>query len=431
VTVAKTPGRRLLVVVSGETWDGVKRSERQLAEALREHADVLWVDPPVSPATPERYRGVSAKSGRQWRPSLVQAAEGIQRLTPVALPGLTRPGIREVTWPLVRAQLRWALRRLGRRPHAVLACSPHDVLGRWGPSVVDVLYGTDDWVAGAELMRLDRTRVAQEERNSLRRADLVLAVGPELAERWRGSGAEPVLFPNGCDPDAYLGDAGPVVLPEGFPTPVAGLSGHLSDRIDLTLLEAVAETGIGLLLVGPRDPGWHPERVDSLLAKENVHHAGAVPFDGLVPFLARFDVGLTPYADTAFNRASFPLKTLEYLAAGKPVVSSDLPASRRLREETAEIRLAGNAEAFARAVLDAVKQARDPAAVSARRAVAREHSWTARAATLAGLVGLTDSKTPGSMQKVGVFTSTAGLTRRSTSTGRSHGSGGPPSLGRS
>jgi len=389
---AKTPGRRLVVVVSGVTWDGVKGSDRQLAEALREHADVLWVDPPVSPATPDRYRGVSARAGRQWRPTLVQAAPGIQRLTPVALPGLTRPGIRETTWPLVRLQLRWALRRLGKRPHAVLACSPHDVLGRWGPSVVDVLYGTDDWVAGAELMNLDRDRVAAEERNSLRRADLVLAVGPELAERWRGLGAEPVLFPNGCSPDAYLADVEPAAVPDEFPAAVAGLSGQLSDRIDLALLEAVAETGIGLLLVGPRDPGWYPERVNALLAKDNVHHVGAVPFEELLPYLARFDVGLTPYADSAFNRASFPLKTLEYLAAGKPVVSSALPASRRLQAETAEIRLAETAEEFAQLVLDAVKQARDPNAVADRRAVAREHSWAARATTLAGLIGLTESR---------------------------------------
>jgi teichuronic acid biosynthesis glycosyltransferase TuaH len=392
VTGTRTPGRRLVVVVSGVTWDGVKGSDRHLAEALREHADVLWVDPPVSPATPDRYRGVSARSGRQWRPTLVQAAPGIRRLTPVALPGLTRPGIRETTWPLVRLQLRWALRRLGRRPHAVLACSPHDVLGRWGPSVVDVLYGTDDWVAGAELMKLDRERVAAEERNSLRRADLALAVGPELAQRWRGLGAEPVLFPNGCSPDAYLADVEPAAVPDGFPAAVAGLSGQLSDRIDLALLEAVAETGIGLLLVGPRDPGWYPERVNALLAKDNVHHVGAVPFEELLPYLARFDVGLTPYADSGFNRASFPLKTLEYLAAGKPVVSSDLPASRRLHEETAEVWVAETAEEFARLVLDAVKQARDPNAVADRRAVAREHSWAARAATLAGLIGLTVSR---------------------------------------
>ncbi|GAB3493912.1 glycosyltransferase [Amycolatopsis cihanbeyliensis] len=372
----------LFVVVSGVTWDGVKGSERQLTEALRTHADVLWVDPPVSPATPARYRGV-AGSGRKWRPRLARTGERVLRLTPVALPGLTRPGIRATTWPLVRAQLRWALRLVGRTPHAVLGCSPHDVLGRWGHGVVNVLYGTDDWVAGAELMRLDPARVAAEERAALRRADLVLAVTPELAGRWRELGADPVLFPNGCDPRVYaeIERRTPVPLPPGFPEPVAGLSGQLSDRIDLALLEAVADRGIGLLLAGPRDPGWQPERVDALLARDNVHHTGPLPHAELLDVLARFDVGLTPYADTRFNRASFPLKTLEYLAAGKPVVSTALPAGTRLREETDQVWLAAGPAEFATAVVEAATVV-TPGAVAQRRAVARRYSWVTRAAEL-------------------------------------------------
>ncbi|GAA5172792.1 glycosyltransferase [Amycolatopsis dongchuanensis] len=378
-------GRRLLVVASGVSWDGVRGSERQLAQALVRHADVLWVDPPVSPVTAPRYRGVAA-TGRHWRPTLTDAAEGITRLTPLAPPGLSRPGVREVTWPLARAQMRWALRRLGRRPHAVISCSVADVLGHWGAGVRQVLYGTDDWVAGAELMRLDARRVARDERKALRHADVVLAVGPELADRWRKSGVEAHEFPNGCDPDAYAELGAPAELPAGFPTPVAGLSGQLSDRIDLALLEAVAATGMGLVLVGPRDPAWQPDRVDALLRKQNVHHVGALPFEELRPWLARFDVGLTPYADTPFNRASFPLKTLEYLAAGLPVVSTDLPASRRLREETTEVRLATGPAEFAAAALQAARTNG-----GARREVARRHSWAARADELAGILGIRDS----------------------------------------
>lgn len=381
--------RPFVVVVSGVIWDGVKGSERQLTEALLAHADVLWVDPPVSPAMPASYRG-GRDGGRHWRPLLRGVGSALTRLTPVALPGHTRPVIRSTTWPLVRVQMSWALRRVDRAPVAVLACSPHDVLGRWGAGVTDVLYGTDDWLAGARLMRLDAARLAREERAALARADVVLAVGPELAERWRGLGADPVLFPNGCDPDAYAAvpDLVPADVPAGFPTPVAGVVGQLTDRIDVALLEAVADTGIGLVLVGPRDPAWEPQRAADLLARPNVCHRGPVPYAELPRWLARIDVGLTPYADTAFNRASFPLKTLEYLAAGRPVVSSDLPASRRLQAETAEVRTAGEPGAFAGAVLEAAARSRPPGLVAARRSVAQRHSWERRAEELAGLLGL-------------------------------------------
>ncbi|HYS40603.1 MAG TPA: hypothetical protein VEO01_33740, partial [Pseudonocardiaceae bacterium] len=82
------PNRPLMVLASGVSWDGVRGSERALTEALSRCTDVLWVDPPISPATPQRYRRFGA-SGPSWRPRLYPAQQGITRLTPVVLPGLT------------------------------------------------------------------------------------------------------------------------------------------------------------------------------------------------------------------------------------------------------------------------------------------------------------------------------------------------------
>ncbi|HEX4722628.1 MAG TPA: glycosyltransferase, partial [Pseudonocardiaceae bacterium] len=333
-----TPSRSLTVLCSGVSWDGVRGSERALTEALSRFTDVLWVDPPLSPATPKRYRRFGA-AGPSWRPRLRTERPGVFRLTPVVLPGLSRPVIRTTTWPLVRRQARWALRRLGRLPAAVVACSFDDVLRGWPASTATVLYGTDDWVAGARLMGQHASRLERQERRAVRGADLVLAVSPELADRWRTQGTEPALLPNGCDPEAFLAvdTVEPAPLPDGFPTPAAGVVGQLNDRLDPDLLAAVADTGMGLLLVGPRDPGWLPDRWDALVARPNVRHVGAVPFEELPRWLARIDVGLTPYTDTVFNRASFPLKTLEYLAAGRPVVGSDLPATRGLAQESRDV----------------------------------------------------------------------------------------------
>ena len=375
--------RLLVVLVSGVSWDGVKGSERQLGEALAGHVDVLWVDPPISPVTPARYRGVDGRQHR--RTGARKVAPGIVRLTPAGPPGLTRPGIRAVTWPAVRWQVARTVRHSGRVPAAVVACTPHDLLGRWGPGVVDVLYGTDDWVAGAALMSQHPERVLREERAALARADVVLAVGPELAQRWREMGADPVVFPNGCDPGAYDA-AGVAELPASLPRPVAGMIGQLSERVDIAMLEAVADRDIGLLLVGPRDHRWLPDRVDTLLARPGVHHTGALPFEELPPWLAAIDVGLTPYADTAFNRASFPLKTLEYLAAGRPVVGSDLPATRRLADLSADVTVAADADGLAAAVASVAAAGSAPGDVARRRTFASGYSWTARAEQLLQLI---------------------------------------------
>lgn len=388
-----TPGARqrpLTVLMSGTSWDGVRKSERALTEAMRRYTDVLWVDPPVSPATPRRYRRFS-EAGRPWRPTLTEPEYGVLRLTPVVLPGLTRPVVRSTTWPLVRRQVRNALATLGRTPFAVISCSLDDVLRGWPDGTITVLRGADDWVAGAELMGLPAGRLRRDERRAVANADLVLAITPLLAQKWRELGASPVLLPNGCDPEPYLAvdTVPPAQLPAGFPTPIAGVVGQLNDRLDAGLLAAVADTGLGLLLVGPHDPGWLPGAWADLVARPNVHHAGAVPFAELPAWLARMDVGLTPYTDTGFNRASFPLKTLEYLAAGLPVVGSDLPVTRALAVESQDVTVATGAAEFARAVMTAADLPRTPDAVRRRRQVVTvRHSWASRATRLAGLLGL-------------------------------------------
>ena len=380
--------RPLLVMVSGKPWDGVRGADRHLTDQLVRWTRVLWVDPPVSPATPARHRpGV----GRLLRPRLAAAGPGVLRLTPVALPGLSRPGIRAATWPTVRAQLRWALRRLGDRPRAVVVCSLDDVLGRWGDDVVDVLYGTDDWVAGAELMGLDRRWLEGQERRALDRADLVVAVTPALARRWADLGAEPLLIPNGCDPGTYadVDDAPAPADAAVLPGPVAGLIGRITARIDIDLLEAVVDEGLSLLAVGPRDTAWEPERWAALAGRPGVLHVDGVPFAELPRWMRMIDVGLTPYADTAFNRSSFPLKTMEYLAAGRAAVGTGLPATRWLADHTdGLVRIAEPAE-FASAARAAAEQPRTAELVARRRAAAARHSWAERAHRLATAVGVT------------------------------------------
>jgi teichuronic acid biosynthesis glycosyltransferase TuaH len=320
-----------LIWLAGVPWDGIPGTDRHLATALARHTPIMWVDPPISPIS-------SARSGHKtWqslRPLLEVIEDRFVRLTPIALPGFTRRGVRSTTPMLTRAQVRWAVRRLGIRPFAVVATYLSGVLGYLGGDLVNVLYGTDDYVAGAELMGLSTAHQRRRERTELAHADLVVAVSPNLASRWARLGAKPVVIPNGCWQASSAAASCPVDIP-ALPRPVVGLVGQLSERIDLGALEAVAEAGLSLLIVGPVDSRWETDRFAKLTGHPQVHYAGAVPAETVPSYLASIDIGITPYRDSAFNRASFPLKTLEYLAAGRPVVSADLPAARWLRADVA------------------------------------------------------------------------------------------------
>jgi teichuronic acid biosynthesis glycosyltransferase TuaH len=139
-------------------------------------------------------------------------------------------------------------------------------------------------------------------------------------------------------------------------------------------------------MVGPAVPGYLTERFDALCRRPNVQWVGAKPFGALPAYLRLIDVGITPYADTAFNRASFPLKTLEYLAAGRAVVATPLPANDWL--ETDLITVAAGPAAFGAAVAAQLAVPRSAEMAQHRRAFARRHSWSHRAANLAGLLDL-------------------------------------------
>ena len=105
---ALTPGLPHLVWIAPTAWDGVIGTDRPMAEQMTRYANVLWVQPQSSVATSARRHG---KLRDGIAPALSQIADRLTCLSPVALPGLTRPGVRQTTSPLLRAQIRWALRQ--------------------------------------------------------------------------------------------------------------------------------------------------------------------------------------------------------------------------------------------------------------------------------------------------------------------------------
>jgi teichuronic acid biosynthesis glycosyltransferase TuaH len=354
-----------------------------MTRALTRFTDVLWVDPPVTPLTPARFRHGTPR----W-PSLTlkQVEPAIVRLTPQAFPFHTRGPMRRLTVFLVRRQIRHALRRLARSPRAVVVSHLENVLGGWGPETANVFFGTDDYVGGADLMGVAKRRLEDEEKTQLRSADLIVAVSTHLADRWKRLGfTRPiVVVPNGVQ--EYPGIESAPAVDVDLPRPIAGFVGHLSSRIDIGMLESVVAAGCSLLLVGPYNTSWEPQRFQALRAHPRVSWVGPVPFEKLPGYLKVIDVGVTPYANTEFNKASFPLKTLEYLAAGKPAVSTDLPAVRWL--DTDLISVAGT-EDFGAVTLRASKSAQDPGSVRRRLAFAASHSWERRAEAFAAAIGLT------------------------------------------
>lgn len=362
-----------IIWLSGVSWDDVTHTDRRMVEALARSHEVVFVDSP--------HHGQWGCWLRGTPPAFEQVLPQVLRLSVPAPPLFTKPVGRQV----VRLLQRWTLRRglpPGVNPAAVVVASPvtrfpHGVSGR------KILFATDDWLAGAGLMGLSRRWVQRVMSANAREADAVAAVAPVLLRQLRSLGAEGVpaeVLPNGAPP--------PGAPPLGSEA-IAILVGHLNERLDLGCLEAVADAGVRLRIIGPRvdrDPGFG-RRLEALLRRPEVDWEGVlVPPQQVARELAAVRVGLTPYLTSAFNQASFPLKTFDYLAAGLPVVSTDLDASRWLATE--HIRIADGPETFARLVAECIANPPSPEDVHGRQRLVLEHSWPKRAAQLLKLAGI-------------------------------------------
>src|SRR5690349_147141 len=137
-------GDGLIVMIAGTSWDGIWHSERHVAMHLATRRHVLWVDPQMSAMTALRDRS-NLKALRE--PRLREVAPNITRLTPVTVPGVSRPVLRDIALRQAQRAVRRAVRALGTPVHTTIVASLNDMLDA-APTGQRVFYGTDDFVAG-------------------------------------------------------------------------------------------------------------------------------------------------------------------------------------------------------------------------------------------------------------------------------------------
>lgn len=373
---------KLIVLCAANSYDAVKATDQHIAESLSATGPVLYVDPPISLVS----RGKAGTIKRSFRGrQLRRVAPALMRFTPVVTPFAFRNIAHIPAGWLIHLQLKHAVRKLGGNVKAVISEWPVHPVFECFREAAKIYWATDDFVGGAALLGLDAGLLARNEQKIVRAADVIVSVSPVLERHWRDRGFNSVLIPNGVDLTAYAGgDALPRPCDAILKPPVAGFIGHINARTDLGILKAVAEQGLSLLLIGPVSADVGPEAWKSLLARPNVKWLGRRPFNELPAYLNAMDVGLVPYVDSDFNRASFPLKTLEYLAAGLPVVSTGLPSTKWLNSDL--VTIADEPAVFAKAAETQALRRHWTSEIVARRALASRHAWSARAVAFNGVI---------------------------------------------
>ncbi len=181
----------------------------------------------------------------------------------------------------------------------------------------------------------------------IERADLVFTGGYSLYEAKRSRHPRIYPFPSSVDVAHFAQGRADLAQPadqRDILGPRLGFYGVIDERMDLDLLAAVADArpDWALVMVGPIVK-IAPE---DLPRRANIHYLGGKTYDELPAYLSGWDVALMPFAINDATRFISPTKTPEYLAAGRPVVSTPITDVVRHYGKLTGVAIASTADEF-------------------------------------------------------------------------------------
>jgi glycosyltransferase involved in cell wall biosynthesis len=322
-----------LIVFSHLRWDFVFQRPQHLLSRLARTRRIFFVEEPVQAEGQPFFE-------------VMNPCDGVQVLRPHT--PIDAPGFHDKQIAALQVLLAAWLRAANVNDYAVWFYMPMalPLLAHLKPAAV-VYDCMDELSAFAGAPR----QMRQRESALIKAADVVFTGGPSLYEAKRDSHPNVHCLPSAVDARHYAPASQPVstevaqavhALQAGIPGPRLGFFGVIDERMDLDLLAAVADARPDwqLVMVGPIvkiDPQQVPQR-------KNIHWLGKQTYDALPLLVKEWDVCLLPFALNEATRFISPTKTLEYMAAEKPVVSTAVRDVSVLYGDV--VRVAQNADEF-------------------------------------------------------------------------------------
>ena len=368
------------LIVFGEDWGGLPSSTQHLISHLAKSRKVVWINS-IGLRRPifgwndigRVWDKLTAKKGADDYSSNSVPSGNFHIVNPRTIPApRSRMERRLAAWLLER-QIWPVVEKAGLQSPILWTSLPTavDMAGRLGESAL-VYYCGDDFSA---LAGVDHATVSERERELVEKADLVLAASETLAKRFP-TGITRQL-PHGVDYPLF---SKPTSRAHELPKngrPIAGFYGSISEWLDMDLLLATIE----------QLPHWYfvfigkpVVDIRALSRFENVMLLGERPHHELPSYSQHWTASILPFVDNLQIQACNPLKLREYLAAGRPIVTTSFPALKPYRHLVRTVTDAASMVTALREVaLEPVNWNIDK-----RRDVVAEQTWAARASQLSG-----------------------------------------------
>jgi glycosyltransferase involved in cell wall biosynthesis len=379
---------RDIVFLSTQDWNGLWTRKQRFAQMFARNGNrVLYIETPVHllgldvlPQDPLRFFRFM-KGCRRIEDNLHVAT------LPILLPFFQMAhSINAANQVLVASMLRGWMRDLGFKNPILWCYTPFsEPLLRRIPHAASVYECVDEFRSAKGFVRSEV--VGAMEDTLLRSVDLTIVTQENLLPRRAALCKRTFCVPNAADTDLFVSVAksNPAVPPvlEALPRPRIGFVGHIQYWIDFGLIQYLAQRRPewSFAMIGPIGPLAKTGPVKGLA---NVHFLGRQPQNEIPLFLNGIDVCLNPYFTGELANNCSPLKLYEYLAAGKPIVSSEMPEARKFE---GMVSVGGSYEEILKECERIVAALPEPASViEGRIALSQLHSWRKRFEAVNALV---------------------------------------------
>lgn len=315
---------RRLFVALGPDWGRHPSSLGHLMRVVARTEPVVWINSIAqrSPRlTRQDFRRLSEKlwAGLQPR-ARCEREDRVVVLHPRVLPYHQYGVVRFLNGRLLGRQLRPVLSHIKPKSLVLVSTNPAAI------ALIECLHPDlscyfcmDDY---AKMSDSDTHLIETCEALMLQRADCVFATSRTLCTLKSTPGRPAVHLPQGVDADHFATPAPAPKVIADLPRPIIGFHGIVGARVDLDLIEQIA---VSFPMASVVTVGKIEVNLSRLRRHRNFRAFDAVPYADLPRWIQSFDIGLVAYRRDGHTRSVNPLKLLEYLALGIPVVSDDLP----------------------------------------------------------------------------------------------------------
>jgi UDP-galactopyranose mutase len=351
-----------LLVFSHLRWNFVYQRPQHLLTRLAQRWPVIYIEEPVPGAATDYLELIDAAEGVEvWRPHLRSVEYGMH--------GANETVFRRLVLAAVKAR--------GISSYGVWFYTPMAMFMAASLEPQCTIYDCMDELS---MFKGAPSQLMQQERALFDSADVVFTGGRSLYEAKRALHDNVHCFPSSVDARHFSRPVADHPLQAALARPRVGYCGVIDERIDIDLLVGMAalRPQWQIVMVGPTakiDP-------DALPRPPNIHWMGQQDYQALPAFIQGWDVCLLPFALNDSTRFISPTKTLEYLASGRPAVSTAIRDVRETYDRVVEIR--ADAAGFVEAC-EALMQRDESQRLASDRAVQAilaGTSWDATAASM-------------------------------------------------